>query len=111
MFIGVASVESNDCSCLNPIVLDDVLDHLLCIIEELLGFHTNSLIIEYLRIGSVWVLASDLPGLEERIPIDVGDQLGEVVGFVDFIGANYAWSDDLCLVPVDLHLLGSCFAQ
>ena len=72
---SVGRVEADHTSCLKPLVLDDFLKHNLSIFEQLAGLLTDRLVIEDFRVGTVRVLPSDLPALEEGIPVDIGDQL------------------------------------
>lgn len=67
--VRVARIESNDSSGLNQVVVNNVLEHLLGVIEELLGLLSDSLVVKDLWVSSVGVLTSDLPGLEEWVPI------------------------------------------
>lgn len=83
---------------------------MVSIVKELLGFLTNSLIIEDLRVGPVGVLASDLPGLEEWVPIDVGDQRLQIVVFKHF-SSQKSRLDYLYFAPVSFHLSLSCFGK
>ena len=72
---SVGWVETDNPSGLKPLVLDDFLKHNLRVFEQLARLLTHRLVIEDLRVGTVGVLPSDLPALEEGIPVDVGDQL------------------------------------
>mmetsp|Transcript_5095 Transcript_5095/g.8685 ORF Transcript_5095/g.8685 Transcript_5095/m.8685 type:complete len:342 (-) Transcript_5095:1343-2368(-) len=81
--VGVAGVEANDAPCVNELVVDHVSEHGLGLVEELLGLLAHGLVVEDLGVGLVGVLASDLPGVEEGIPVDVLDQLLEVVVLED----------------------------
>lgn len=71
MLDGVCRVETKDTSSLEPLVLDDLFQHGLSVIKEFPSLFTHCLIIKDLRVCAIWVLASDLPALEERVPIDV----------------------------------------
>ena len=71
---SVGRVESDNASRLKPLVLDDFLKHNLGIFEQLAGLLPDRLVIEDLRVGTIGVFPSDLPALEEGIPVDVGDQ-------------------------------------
>ena len=75
MVNSVGWVETDHTSGLEPLVLDDFLKHNLGIFEQLARLLPDRLVIEDLRVGAIGVLPSDLPALEEGIPIDVGDQL------------------------------------
>ena len=72
---SVGWVETDHASRLKPLVLDDFLKHNLRVFEQLAGLLTHRLVIKDLRVGTIRVLPSDLPALEEGIPVDVGDQL------------------------------------
>ena len=84
---SVGRVESDYTSCLKPLVLDDFLKHNLGIFEQLAGLLTDSLVIEDFRIGTVRVFPSNLPALEEGVPVDVWNQFFKVV-FNEDLGAQ-----------------------
>ena len=75
MVDSVGWVETDHTSRLKPLVLDNFLKHNLRVFEQLARLLPDRLVIEDLRVGTVGVLPSDLPALEEGIPVDVGDQL------------------------------------
>ncbi len=90
----VGRVECYDATCLKPFVIYNVLNHLLGIVVEFLGFNTDCLVVEDLGVGSVWVLASDLPGLEEWVPIEIREELFKVV-FKEYFGSEEGRLDDV----------------
>mmetsp|Transcript_20025 Transcript_20025/g.34459 ORF Transcript_20025/g.34459 Transcript_20025/m.34459 type:complete len:299 (+) Transcript_20025:725-1621(+) len=71
----IARVHGQNTIGMDPLVLDDIVHHLLSIVEELLRLLTHRGIVEDLRVASVGILASQLPGLEKRIPVNVRHQL------------------------------------
>ena len=71
----VAGVEPNDGATLYELLVQQLLEHGLRVVEELLGLSTNGLVFEDLGVSSVGVLASDLPSLEEGVPVDKWQQL------------------------------------
>lgn len=72
MVDSVGRVEADNTSGFKPLILDNLLKHDLSIIEKFTSLLSHSLIVENLRVGTVRVLSSDLPALEEGIPIDEG---------------------------------------
>lgn len=68
----VGGVESNYAISFNPSLFNDLIEHLLCVVKQLLGLFSDCLVFEYLGVSSVWVLSSQLPGLEEGVPVNVG---------------------------------------
>jgi len=70
MIVCICRIEGNDSSCLQPLVLNDLLYHCLSVVEELSGFFSDCLVVEDLRVGAVRILASDLPALEEGVPVE-----------------------------------------
>ena len=79
--VRVGWIETNYSSSFNELVVYDVLQHFLSIIEQLLSLLTDCLIIKDLWICSIWILSSDLPCLEERIPINEWNEFIQVVIF------------------------------
>mmetsp|Transcript_7282 Transcript_7282/g.22028 ORF Transcript_7282/g.22028 Transcript_7282/m.22028 type:complete len:1134 (+) Transcript_7282:306-3707(+) len=53
----------------------DVLEHLLRVVEELLRFTADRLVVEDLRVAAVRVAPAQLPHLEEGVPVDEVDHL------------------------------------
>jgi hypothetical protein len=65
----VSRIESNNSTSFKQTFLNDLLEHHLSIIIELTSFLADGLVIKYFRVCSVRVLATDLPALEEGVPI------------------------------------------
>lgn len=82
----------------------------MSVVEQLLGFLAYSLVIEDLRVSSVRVFASDLPTLEERIPIEEFNELREIV-LSENLSAKERWLNDLGSGPVYLLLLCSSLVK
>ena len=76
-------------------------EHRLRVVEELLRLRADLVVLEDRRIAP-----GQLPGLEERRPVDVGDQLGEAV-----VGKRARAEERrlrrLVAVPVDLEAVGA----
>lgn len=70
VLVSVARVEADDAASLNQFVINNVLQHFLGIIEKLLGLLADSLVLEDLGISPVWILTTNLPSLEEWIPVN-----------------------------------------
>jgi hypothetical protein len=104
LLVSVARIESDYSSGLDEVLIYDLLEHFLGSVEKLLCLSSNGLVLEDLWIGSVWVLASDLPGLEERIPIDKVTELFEVVVLIDLSSQEF-WLGDSKRLPVGLESL------
>ena len=63
---------------LKQLLIDDGLQHLLCLVEQLLGFSSNGFVVENLRVATVRVLSTKLPHLEEGRPVNVWDDIIDV---------------------------------
>jgi hypothetical protein len=110
ILISVAWIESNNGSSFNKISINYHFEHLFSFIVELQGLLSHSLIFEYLWVSSIRVLASDLPSLEEGIPIDVFNQ-GLKVVVLENSFTQELWLNDVNIVPVNFHLLGLGFGE
>jgi hypothetical protein len=110
IFISIAWIESNDGSSFNKISINYHLEHLFSFIIELLGLFSHSLVFEDLWVSSIGVFASDLPSLEEGVPIDVFNQ-GLKVVVLENSFTQELWLNDINSVPVDFHLLGLGFGE
>jgi len=75
-------VKSHYCAALNTLVVNQISEHHLSVVEKLLCLSTNGLVLENFRVAPVWVLTSDLPGHEERVPVDIGQYKLEIEVFV-----------------------------
>ena len=75
----ISGIEPDDTPGLEPLVLNDLLKHRLCIFKQLPGLLTDCFIVKDLWVCAVRVLSSYLPALEEGVPIYVGYELFEVV--------------------------------
>jgi len=106
----VGRVESNYAIGLNPPLLNDLIQHLLCIVKQLLCFFSHCLVLKDLRVASIWVLSSQLPCLEEWVPINIRDQLPQWV-VLEYFSANELRSCEFDSVPVELVFLDSCFCE
>mmetsp|Transcript_14897 Transcript_14897/g.37862 ORF Transcript_14897/g.37862 Transcript_14897/m.37862 type:complete len:356 (-) Transcript_14897:2109-3176(-) len=84
---AVGGVYPNDADQLERLVFPELGEHLLGVVEELLGLFPDRLVIEDLRVAAVRVAAAQLPNLEEGIPIDCLDHIHHVE-VVDDLGAN-----------------------
>ena len=73
MVQAVGGVQAHDAVRSNPTTFNDFLQHLLRIIENFLRFNTHHVVFQN---GRVWT--GQIPSLEERAPIDVARQLGQV---------------------------------
>ena len=71
---GVGRQEHHDAVSGEPAVVDDLLQHGLAVGEDLAGLFTHHGVIEDVR-----ELAGQVPGLEERAPVDVFGQLGQIL--------------------------------
>jgi hypothetical protein len=89
-------------------MLNNLFKHGLSVIKKLFSFFSNSFVIENLWIGSIWILASNLPRLEEGVPINIRKKRFEIV-----MGKNFCSKEsrlmNLYLVPVNLHFPLSSF--
>jgi len=94
IFIGVTRIKSNDCSGFNFLVGDEILQHGLRSVEELLCFSAHSLVVEDFGVGSVRVLTVDLPGLKEGVPIYELCYFSQIV-VQEHLSSQKAWPDDL----------------
>ena len=105
MLDGVRRVETKDTSSLEPLVLDDLFQHGLSVVKEFPSLFTHCLIIKDLRVCAIRVLASDLPALEERVPIDVRYEFLKII-LNEYLCPQERGLNDGDLVPVsDLHPL------
>ena len=71
---GVGRQEHHDPVGSEPAVVDDLLQHGLAVGEDLAGLFAHHGVIEDVR-----ELAGQVPGLEERAPVDVFGQLGQIL--------------------------------
>jgi hypothetical protein len=111
ILIGVAWIEPNNSSGFNKISINYHFEHLLSFIIELLGLLSNSLVFEDLWVSSIGVLASDLPSLEEGVPIDVFNQRLKVVVLVNSRAQEGRLGDLNIVFPVNFHLLRLGFGE
>lgn len=93
LLVGVAWVETDDAPGLDELFINNFLKHSLSIIKKLLSLLTHCLVLENLWIGSIRVLAPDLPCLEEWVPVDERKELCQVVLLED-LGTEDAWLHD-----------------
>jgi hypothetical protein len=110
IIIRVARIEPNNGSSLYEVTVDDLFEHFLGSIIELLSLLTNIFVFEDLWVGPVGVLASDLPGLEEWIPVDVWKNLLKIIIFID-LGAEEGRLDDSETLPVGSEGLRSSLGE
>jgi len=110
ILIGVTWIESYNGSGFHKFSIDNLLEHLLSFIIELLGLLSHSLVFEDLWVSSIGVLASDLPSLEEGVPIDVRNQGGNVVVHINLFAQEF-WLNNIKTCPVDFHGLGLGFGK
>mmetsp|Transcript_55188 Transcript_55188/g.146427 ORF Transcript_55188/g.146427 Transcript_55188/m.146427 type:complete len:1471 (+) Transcript_55188:155-4567(+) len=89
---------------LEHLLLDDLFDELHRVCVQLLGLLADRLVVEELRVSAVGVLAAQLPYLEEGVPVDVRQQLLEVVVDV-LLEAEEVGRRDRDRLPVDDKLL------
>ena len=75
---AVGGVQTDDCMGLQPAAFDEALQHALAVAEHTLCFCAHHLVFQNGREG-----ASQIPGLEERAPVDEGLQLGQIKVFED----------------------------
>ena len=106
----ISRVESNNSSCLKPFVLYNLFQHSLSIVKELLCFVSYGFVIEYLRVCAIGILSTNLPALEEGVPIDEWQEFFQVILFEDSSSKELGLSDGY-LVPVYLDFLGACFSK
>ena len=110
IIIRVARIEPNNGSSFYEVTVNNLFEHLLGSIIELLGLLSNIFVFEDLWVGPVGILASDLPGLEEWIPVDVWKNLFKIIILVD-LGAEEGWLDDSETFPVGSKGLRSSFGE
>mmetsp|Transcript_35398 Transcript_35398/g.113784 ORF Transcript_35398/g.113784 Transcript_35398/m.113784 type:complete len:241 (+) Transcript_35398:451-1173(+) len=79
--------DADDGAGLERLVLDDVGDERLAVGVQLLRLLAHRLVVEDLGVAAVGVLSAKLPDLEERVPVDVRQQLLERVVLVH-LGAD-----------------------
>ena len=70
MVYSVCWIEANNTSGFKPFAFDNLLKHYLGVVKQLSGFLTHSLIVKDLWVCAVGILASNLPALEEWVPVD-----------------------------------------
>jgi hypothetical protein len=70
----VGREEPHDATGAQPPLLGEPVEHRLGVVPELAGRLAADRVVEDVR-----ELPAHLPGVEERLPVDVGAQLGEVV--------------------------------
>ncbi len=87
------------------LLLDQPLQHGLRVVEQLLGFGTDHVVLE-----DAGILALQLPGLEEGRPVDVGHQLGQLVA-LERAGADQLRRRRDVARPVDLEPVVACGRQ
>ena len=70
--------QREDAIGLQPAAFDQALQHALAVAEDALRLRAHHLVAQDLREG-----AGQVPGLEERAPVDEGFQLGQIKVFED----------------------------
>mmetsp|Transcript_23177 Transcript_23177/g.58437 ORF Transcript_23177/g.58437 Transcript_23177/m.58437 type:complete len:525 (-) Transcript_23177:2389-3963(-) len=103
----VGRVQANDALQAQLLVVNEVLQHCLSLLKELLGLHADIGVVENLRVAAVGVPATQLPDLEEGVPVNVREYLLQRVIIID-LGANELGGNRLVLrrAPVHHRLLG-----
>mmetsp|Transcript_19914 Transcript_19914/g.42877 ORF Transcript_19914/g.42877 Transcript_19914/m.42877 type:complete len:388 (+) Transcript_19914:254-1417(+) len=102
----VGGPYANDALGLEYLVVDDLLYETERVGVQLLCLLAHRLVVENLGVASVRVLAAQLPHLEERVPVDEREELGQVVVVVD-LGAEHVGRGNGVVGPVHLELMAA----
>ena len=89
-----AGKEAHDRSNGEQLPSDDVREELLSVGKDHTSLHAHLFAIEQLRVATIGILAANLHGIEERLPVDVVDQSFGVDVVEDF-RAQEGRPDDL----------------
>ena len=74
----IGGQQRDDAVGLEPVALDQLREHALAVGEHLPGRIADDLVLEDRRVGT-----GQIPGLEERTPVDIVDQIAEIVVLED----------------------------
>ena len=98
---GICRPEAYDGTCLDPTLGDETRQHLLRIGEEAASLCAHDIVVQ-----DAWIASVELPGLEKRRPINVADQLRQVVG-EEGLDAEELRLSDPGFLPVDGEGVGA----
>ena len=102
---AVGRVQTDHRMRLQPTAFDQALEHALAIAEHTLGFRTHHLVFQDGGEG-----AGQIPGLEERAPVDEGFQFSQIEVFEDPL-ANEFRRGRLVSGPIQARRVRSCLDQ
>mmetsp|Transcript_17649 Transcript_17649/g.35511 ORF Transcript_17649/g.35511 Transcript_17649/m.35511 type:complete len:622 (+) Transcript_17649:965-2830(+) len=102
--------DANDARRLELLACDDLINELEGIAVQLLSLGTDGLVVEDLGVATVGVLATQLPHLEEGVPVDVREQLLEI-NVLEDLGAEELGRGDVLLLPLNDRGLGTRFLE
>ena len=103
---GVGRVETINTLESKSLVLLDFCDHRVGLVEELLRLGADSFIVENLRVATVRVATTQLPHLEERIPVNVRKHI--VDRHLNRLGSAELGSDRDIRRGGEVHRFHSC---